>query len=447
MGNINEQLLVQIGSYNTNLQAGAGLPQDLVDWLAPTFQVSSFLSKEQRAPDIVAIGFQELLPLHLGLAGRSKSVIDERDAHIRTQIEVHAPNKEAYSLVAKVVNVGVALLVYAKDDAIARHVCDVQTQWTGSGPAYMGNKGAVGIRFRVADRGSKAGEVFTFVCAHFTAHETHLKHRIADYHHIVRTLLFPPPPSFPNEPLTTMYATSHLFFLGDLNFRVAIPPSHQLRTASRNEEALTMLTDEITRESLKEYDQLINERRNGRVFISLREGPFWTFKCTYKYVLGEVDKYNTRRAPSWTDRILYATYTDSPNAPDKSDITNILYTSIPSYVTSDHKPVVSLLLLPAPNTSPSTPAEAGPLSTPPRLCLPSTYTPTPDPFTIVKKYTGRTLDRIVGYTWWLIIVFGAGSTVVGIFNFLCVYASWKWLGRWWWGSSNGHGAPTTVDAA
>lgn len=52
-----------------------------------------------------------------------------------------------------------------------------------------------------------------------------------------------------------------------------------------------MLTDETTRETLKEYDQLINERRNGRAFIGLREGPFWTFKCTYKYVLGEIDKY------------------------------------------------------------------------------------------------------------------------------------------------------------
>ena len=98
------------------------------------------------------------------VAGRSKSVIDGRDVHIRSQIEAHAHNKESYSLVAKIVNVGVALLVYAKDGAIARRVCDVQTQWTGSGPAYMGNKGAVGIRFRVADRGSKAGEVFTSVC-------------------------------------------------------------------------------------------------------------------------------------------------------------------------------------------------------------------------------------------------------------------------------------------
>ena len=62
----NEQLLIQIASYNTNLQGVLGLPQDLVDWLSPTFQVSSFLSTERRAPDIVAVGFQELLPLHLG---------------------------------------------------------------------------------------------------------------------------------------------------------------------------------------------------------------------------------------------------------------------------------------------------------------------------------------------------------------------------------------------
>ncbi|KAF9218281.1 DNase I-like protein [Gyrodon lividus] len=443
MGDLNERLLVQLGSYNTNLQAGSGLPQDLVDWLAPTFQVSSFLFKEPRAADIVAIGFQELLPLHLGLAGLSTSVIDERDAHIRTQIESHAPHKESYSLIAKVVNVGVALLVYARDDAIARRVCEVQTQWTGCGPGYMGNKGAVGVRFRVSDRGSNAGEVFTFVCAHLTAHETHLAHRIADYHHIVRTLLFPPPtPSSPAQSPTTLYATSHLFFLGDLNFRVAIPPSHPLVMTSRSDEVLSMLKDEKMREALKEYDQLINERRNGRVFIGLREGPFWTFKCTYKYKLGEVDIYNTKRTPSWTDRIMYTTYTDSPDMPDQSNITNVLYTSIPSYTTSDHKPIVSLLLLPPLPVSASTPTTQEP-SSPPLLHLPPTYIPTPDPYTLLKKYTGRTLDRIIGYTWWFLILIGAGSAVVGVFNFFFGYVAWKW-----WGTSSGGNAGTTItDAA
>jgi hypothetical protein len=42
------------------------VPQDLVDWLSPTLTVSNFLTRAPNAPDIVAVGFQELLPLHLG---------------------------------------------------------------------------------------------------------------------------------------------------------------------------------------------------------------------------------------------------------------------------------------------------------------------------------------------------------------------------------------------
>ncbi|KAH7912215.1 Endonuclease/exonuclease/phosphatase [Hygrophoropsis aurantiaca] len=415
-----ERLLVQIGSYNTNLQGGAGLPQDLVDWLAPTLQVSSFLSRESRAPDIVAVGFQELLPLHLGLAGLSKAVINERDEHIRTQIEAHAPNKERYSLVAKIVNVGVALLVYAKDNGLARRVCDVQTQWTGCGPGYMGNKGAVGIRFRVSNDTSHGGEVFTFVCAHLTAHEPKLAHRIADYNHIVGSLLFPAPPSSTSSSATTMYATSHLFFLGDLNFRVSMPPAHHLTQTMRSDPTYSLLNSEATREELKEFDQLLLERRNNRVFIGFREGDFWTFKCTYKYQLGQVDHYSTKRTPSWTDRVMYTTHTDSPDTPEISNITNLLYTSIPSYTTSDHKPVLCLLALPPPSTS---------STTSPLLRLPTSFNPTPDPYAVLKRYAGRTLDRIIGYTWWILTLVGAGSAAVGIFNFLLSFAAWRWWGK------------------
>jgi hypothetical protein len=59
-------VVVQIGTYNANLQGHNGLPQNLVDWLAPSLHVSTFLANTRTAPDIVAIGFQELLPLRLG---------------------------------------------------------------------------------------------------------------------------------------------------------------------------------------------------------------------------------------------------------------------------------------------------------------------------------------------------------------------------------------------
>lgn len=64
---------------------------------------------------------------------------------------------------------GIALLVYGRDTGVARRACDVQTTWTGCGPAFMGNKGAVGIRFRVTDTDGGIGETYTyspfFVCS------------------------------------------------------------------------------------------------------------------------------------------------------------------------------------------------------------------------------------------------------------------------------------------
>ena len=91
-----------------------------------------------------------------------------------------------------------------------------------------------------------------------------------------------------------MYDTSHLFFFGDLNFRIVLPPEHPLAhsASSSGVDFAHLLEQESVREDLKDYDQLLLERdRNRRAFIGLREGEFWRFKCSYKYKLGEVDKY------------------------------------------------------------------------------------------------------------------------------------------------------------
>ncbi|KAJ3736137.1 Endonuclease/exonuclease/phosphatase [Lentinula guzmanii] len=415
-----DQLLVQIASYNTALQGSTGLPQDLVDWLSPTLQVSSFLSHSPRGPDIVAVGFQELLPLHLGLSGASKSVIDKRSSHIISQIEANSPDKAKYSLLANIVNVGVALLVYARDEGVARKVRNVQTSWTGCGPGYMGNKGAVGVRFRVSDDDAQPGEAYTFVCAHLTAHQRKLQHRIADFHHIVGTLLFPPLPFSEDHSPTTIYSTSHLFFLGDLNFRIDLPKSHPMFEDpwAHVSEALR---EPETRETLKEFDQLLVERRKRSVFVGFREGEFWQFKCTYKHSLGVVDQYDAKRIPAWTDRILYTTYNDPVDDLETSRIRSLLYTYIPSYTISDHKPIVSLLLLPPPPVTTSQHTRRIPT-----ILLPEFYAPKPDPLATLKRYTGRTLDRIVGVCWWLFTLFGAGSAVVGIFNFFVGVAAYRW---------------------
>jgi hypothetical protein len=128
------------------------------------------------------------------------------------------------------------------------------------------------------------------VCAHLTAFEGKLAHRLADYRHIVGTLLFPPISPELKGP-TTIYSTSHLFLLGDLNFRLAIPPSHPLSSFHKRGDAANVLAEESFRAQVKEFDELYQMQRKGNALVALREGDFWKFKCSYKYQVGEVDEY------------------------------------------------------------------------------------------------------------------------------------------------------------
>jgi hypothetical protein len=128
---------------------------------------------------------------------------------------------------------------------------------------------------------------------------------------------------------------------------------------------------------------------------------------------------------------MYTTYTDDPTQPEKSNITNLLYTSIPSYTCSDHvrpppsrhrschltlaqKPVVTLLLLPRP--APPTPGLP-----PPTLQL---------PYAVLTRYAGRALDRVVGLVLFVLTIVGAGSAVWGTINFVAGLGALSWWRTW-----------------
>jgi len=102
----------------------------------------------------------------------------------------------------------------------------------------------------------------------------------------VGSLLFPP--SSTEDKPTTIYSTSHLFFLGDLNFRLDLPEDHVL---SSHASLIAALDSQSEREAIKEYDQLLVEKRKGSIFRGFREGEFWQFKCSYKYKHGQADRY------------------------------------------------------------------------------------------------------------------------------------------------------------
>ena len=89
---------------------------------------------------------------------------------------------------------------------------------------------------------------------------------------------------------------------GDLNFRLAVPPTHQsngifLGAPGGHGLITERIKTDDGREELKEFDELLIERRKGTVCLGLREGDFWRFRCTYKFILGEVDKYEQVLSP------------------------------------------------------------------------------------------------------------------------------------------------------
>ncbi|KAF8744418.1 mitochondrial carrier family, partial [Rhizoctonia solani] len=377
-------LIVQIATYNTNLQ-----------------------------------GFQELLPLHLGLTGLSKGVVASRDELLRSQIEKHNSSSGehvAYTLVAKAVNVGVALLIYARDHGVGQRICDVQTAWTGFGPAWVGNKGAVGIRFRISSEfGAGGGEIMTFVCAHLTAHAHNMKSRLRDWEHMVKTLLFANTSREGTIADSSIYATSHLFVLGDTNSRLDVPMSDN--GPLTHDEVVAQISTPEGRERAKNWDQLRREISLGNTFHGLREGEFWEFPPSYKYAIGEVNTFSQKRLPAWTDRILYTTYLDSPATPEASYIIPMLYTTVPSYTTSDHKPVVALLRVPSAAASSLTPM----LQHYGNLPFQPAYYPA-----LIKKYVGKLLGWVLGWFWCALWFIGAGHAGVGLGNFIVGAGAAAW---------------------
>jgi len=260
------------------------------------------------------------------------------------------------------------------------------------------------------------------VNAHLTAHKPHLQTRLNNYDYIASTLLFPSNSS--SAQLNSMYDSTHLFFFGDLNFRVVSP---KLEAAESSD--LQRTSSPIHH---KELDQLTIERNKPppqkRAITYLREGRFWDFPATYKFELGSVGKYSGKRTPSWTDRVLYATVSDPVDdvevtqASGGSVIENIVYTSVPSYTTSDHKPIVALLQIHAnPNKSTNS------IPSLKRHPLYSQVLPKPDPYYAPKRYLGKFLGWILGWTWFAFVKLGGGfDGRFGVMNFLLGLIAWRW---------------------
>uniref|UniRef100_A0A7S3IHA1 Inositol polyphosphate-related phosphatase domain-containing protein n=1 Tax=Strombidium inclinatum TaxID=197538 RepID=A0A7S3IHA1_9SPIT len=114
-------------------------------------------------------------------------------------------------------------------------------------------------------------------------------------------------------------------WLGDLNYRIQANDIFAVRR----------LMELDKWEELLKNDQLHLEKSIMRVAVGYQEGPIH-FAPTFKFSAG-TQKFNTKREPSWTDRIIF-------RSKDRL-LKQISYDSNNEVTLSDHRPVFSQFLL------------------------------------------------------------------------------------------------------
>ncbi|KAM7388680.1 hypothetical protein PAMP_024840 [Pampus punctatissimus] len=187
----------------------------------------------------------------------------------------------------------------------------------------LGNKGAVGVSFMFN------GTSFGFVNSHLTSGSEKKLRRNQNYISILRFLNLGDKKL---NPFDITHRFTHLFWLGDLNYRVELP-------STEAEYIVTKIKQQQYQEILSK-DQLSMERDDGKVFLHFDEEEI-TFAPTYRFERDTREKYAYTKAkatgtkynlPSWCDRVLRKSYPLVHVVCQAYGCTNDI-------MTSDHSPV------------------------------------------------------------------------------------------------------------
>lgn len=215
-------------------------------------------------------------------------------------------------------NIKIAVLVRSEHENRISHV-GVSSVKTGIANT-LGNKGAVGVSFIFN------GTSFGFVNCHLTSGNEKIARRNQNYLDILRLL------SLGDKQLSSFDISlrfTHLFWLGDLNYRLDMDIQEILNYINRKEF-----------DPLLKVDQLNLEREKNKVFLRFAEDEI-SYPPTYRYERGSRDTYVWQKqkatgmrtnVPSWCDRILWKSY------PETHIVCNS-YGCTDDIVTSDHSPV------------------------------------------------------------------------------------------------------------
>lgn len=218
-------------------------------------------------------------------------------------------------------NIRIVVLAKPEHENRISHICTDNVK-TGIANT-LGNKGAVGVSFMF--NGTSLG----FVNSHLTSGSEKKLRRNQNYMNILRFLALGDKKL---SPFNITHRFTHLFWLGDLNYRVDLP--------TWEAEAIVQKIRQQQYADLLAHDQLLTERREQKVFLNFEEEEI-TFAPTYRFERLTRDKYAYTKQkatgmkynlPSWCDRVLWKSY----------PLVHVVcqsYGSTSDIMTSDHSPV------------------------------------------------------------------------------------------------------------
>ncbi|KAL8759779.1 MAG: hypothetical protein Q9199_000503 [Rusavskia elegans] len=271
-----ETIDIYAGTFNLNGK-GANIKQDLSAWLCP------WLGAQNRQPDIVAVGFQEMVelsPQQIMSTDPSRRQVWEQAVKLTINNQMNNPKQEEYVLLRSGQLVGAALVVFVKSSALKK-IKNVEGSVKKTGMSGMaGNKGAVAIRMDYANTR------ICLVTAHLAAGFANYEERNRDYRTISHGLRFQRNRSIDDH--------DTVIWLGDFNYRIGLSDDKVRRLIQAGDLG-----------TLYQNDQLNLQMVAGHAFPFYSESQI-TFMPTYKYDNG-TDEYDTSekaRIPAWCDRIL-----------------------------------------------------------------------------------------------------------------------------------------------
>jgi Endonuclease/Exonuclease/phosphatase family 2/C2 domain/CAP-Gly domain len=300
-------------------------PDDLRAWLVPKIAAEQF-DTDSKAPShikikphVIAVGVQECK-----YEPRAPFDTCEQD-WVHTIMNAIG---DSYVLVEVNRLMEMRLHVFVHRSMV-RHITSVDKhrEATGIG-GVVGNKGGVAISITLNDTS------ICFVNSHLAAHQDKTFKRNADVAEIIEGV------SMGRFAVDMLNQFHHVVWLGDLNYRLDYGQQNNAHTPSSVQFAeMKSLIERKQLDGLLACDQLAAQMQARNVFLDFVEGPI-TFAPTFKVVRDKLLEYNPQRSPAWCDRVLRRSMLGYPAM-------TLDYKAVPEILSSDHKPVVSMISLEA----------------------------------------------------------------------------------------------------